>query len=32
MKECVLARLQEPAAKIQRYRPPDSLIRFPKTL
>lgn len=32
MKERALARLQEPDAKIHRYRPPDSLIDFLKTL
>ena len=32
MKEKALARLQEPEAKIQRYRAPDSLINFLKTL
>ncbi|MDP2708331.1 MAG: tyrosine-type recombinase/integrase [Burkholderiales bacterium] len=32
MKERALARLQEPEAKIQRYRAPDSLIDFLKTL
>jgi len=32
MKERALARLQEPEAKIQRYRAPDSLIAFLKTL
>lgn len=32
MKERALARLREPAAKIQRYRPPDSLLRFLRTL
>lgn len=32
MKERTLARLQEPEAKIQRYRAPDSLIAFLKTL
>ena len=32
MKERALARLQEPEANIQRYRAPDSLIAFLKTL
>ncbi len=32
MKECALATLRKPEAKIQRYRPSDSLISFPKTL
>jgi len=32
MKERALARLQEPEAKIRRYRAPDSLIEFLKTL
>jgi site-specific recombinase XerD len=32
MKERALARLQEPEAKIQRYRAPDSLIDFLRTL
>ena len=32
MKERALARLQEPEARIQRYRVPDSLIEFLKTL
>ncbi|PHV09498.1 integrase [Chitinimonas sp. BJB300] len=32
MKEQALARLQQPDAKIQRYRAPDSLIDFLKTL
>jgi len=32
MKERALARLQEPEAKIHRYRAPDSLIAFLKTL
>lgn len=32
MKERALARLQEPEAQIQRYRAPDSLIAFLKTL
>ena len=32
MKERALARLREPAAKIQRYRAPDSLINFLKSL
>jgi len=32
MKERALARLPEPEAKIQRYRAPDSLIAFLKTL
>ena len=32
MKERALARLHEPEAKIQRYRAPDSLIDFLKTL
>lgn len=32
MKERALARLQPPDAKIQRYRAPDSLIEFLKTL
>jgi site-specific recombinase XerD len=32
MKERALARLQEPDVKILRYRPPDSLINFLKTL
>jgi integrase len=32
MKERALARLQEPDAKIQRYRAPDTLIDFLKTL
>jgi len=32
MKERALARLQEPEAKIQRYRASDSLIDFLKTL
>jgi site-specific recombinase XerD len=32
MKERALARLQEPEAKLQRYRAPDSLIDFLRTL
>ena len=32
MKERALARLHEPDAKIQRYRAPDTLIDFLKTL
>ncbi len=32
MKECAVDRLHEPEAKIQRYRAPDSLINFLKTL
>ena len=32
MKERALAKLHEPDAKIQRYRAPDSLIAFLKTL
>lgn len=32
MKERALARLHEPDARIQRYRAPDSLIEFLKTL
>jgi integrase len=32
MKEQALAKLHEPEAKIQRYRAPDSLINFLKTL
>ena len=32
MKEKALARLHEPDAKIQRYRAPDTLIDFLKTL
>jgi len=32
MKDCALARLHEPDVKIQRYRAPDSLIDFLKTL
>lgn len=32
MKERALARLQEPDAKIQRYRAPNSLIDFLKVL
>ena len=32
MKERALARLHEPGAKIQRYRAPDSLINFLRTL
>jgi hypothetical protein len=32
MKERALARLNEPDAKIQRYRAPDSLIDFLRTL
>jgi len=32
MKERALAKLQEPATKFQRYRAPDSLIAFLKTL
>ena len=32
MKERALAKLHEPAAKIQRYRAPDSLINFLKSL
>ena len=32
MKERALARLHEPEAKIQRYRAPDSLVHFLKTL
>lgn len=32
MKNCALARLHEPDVKIQRYRAPDSLIDFLKTL
>ena len=32
MKERALARLHEPDVKIQRYRAPDSLIDFLKTL
>ena len=32
MKERALARLQEPEAKLRRYRAPDSLIDFLRTL
>lgn len=32
MKDCALARLHEPDVRIQRYRAPDSLIAFLKTL
>jgi hypothetical protein len=32
MKEQALARLQEPEAKLRRYRAPDSLIDFLRTL
>jgi len=32
MKDCALARLHEPDVRIQRYRAPDSLIYFLKTL
>ena len=32
MKERALARLHEPEAKLRRYRAPDSLIDFLKTL
>lgn len=32
MKDRALARLQDPDAKIRRYRAPDSLIEFLKTL
>ena len=32
MKERALARLHEPEAKIQRYRAPDSLLNFLRTL
>ena len=32
MKERALAKLHEPDAKIQRYRAPDSLLNFLKTL
>lgn len=32
MKDCALARLHEPDIRIQRYRAPDSLIDFLKTL
>jgi site-specific recombinase XerD len=32
MKDCALARLHEPDVRIQRYRAPDSLIDFLKTL
>jgi site-specific recombinase XerD len=32
MKDCALARLHEPDVRIQRYRAPDSLINFLKTL
>jgi site-specific recombinase XerD len=32
MKERALARLQQPAAKVRRYRAPDSLMQFLKTL
>jgi len=32
MKERALARLQEPEAKIHRYRASDSLLEFLKTL
>ena len=32
MKERALARLQEPEAKLRRYRSPDSLIDFLRTL
>jgi integrase len=32
MKERALAKLNEPAAKLQRYRAPDSLVAFLKTL
>jgi site-specific recombinase XerD len=32
MKEKALARLQQPDTKIQRYRPPDALMRFLKDL
>jgi hypothetical protein len=32
MREQALARLQEPAANLPRYRAPDSLLAFLKTL
>jgi integrase len=32
MKDRALAKLQEPDAKIQRYRAPDSLLEFLKSL
>ena len=32
MKERALAKLQEPACKVPRYRAPDSLLGFLKTL
>lgn len=32
MKELALAKLHEPTAKIQRYRTPDSLINFLRSL
>jgi hypothetical protein len=32
MKEQALARLQEPETKLRRYRAPDSLIDFLRTL
>ena len=32
MKERALARLQEPDASVRRYKAPDSLIKFLKTL
>lgn len=32
MKERALARLQEPDTKMRRYRAPDSLLEFLKTL
>ena len=32
MKERALARLQEPDTKVRRYRAPDSLLQFLKTL
>jgi hypothetical protein len=32
MKQRALAKLQDPNAKIHRYRPPDSLLHFLTTL
>ena len=32
MKDKALARLQEPDTKMQRYRPPDPLLRFLQSL
>ena len=32
MKDRALARLQEPTAKVRRYRAPEALLQFLKTL